>query len=110
LMMCIQYFVNGWGCLFTDPFTIPYADSSTASTAKSSRGSIVTRAVAAKEAQAKAQMTRQLEASTSTQDDTTALNGAGNNGGVPSTKMDRYAQRHARRNSRGRPSAKGAKK
>jgi YidC/Oxa1 family membrane protein insertase len=111
MMMIIQYFVNGFGSLFTDPFSIPYADGSVVAAPKSrqgSQGGLVARAVAAKEAQAKAQMTRQLEARAG--DGAAPRNGTGNDGAVPSTKMDRYAQRHARGNSRGRPSAKGAKK
>ncbi len=108
MMMCIQYFVGGFGCLFTDPFSIPYADSSGPAAARNRQGGVVSRAVAAKEAQARAQMTRQLDARK--REDVAPDESAGNGAAVPSTKMDRYAQRHARGSSRGRPSAKGAKK
>ncbi len=110
LMMLIQYFVGGFGSLFTDPFSIPYADVSGAPSAqsRSGQGGVVARAFAAKEAQAKAEMTRQLERRTL--DGTPRVGSGGNDAAIPSTKMDRYAQRHARGNSRGRPSAKGAKK
>jgi YidC/Oxa1 family membrane protein insertase len=110
LMMVIQYFVGGFGCLFTDPFSIPYADASAVSPPKpkSGRGGVVARAMAAKEAQARTEMTRQL--GRRAPDSTDGGSSAENDVATPSTKMDRYAQRHARGNSRGRPSAKGAKK
>jgi YidC/Oxa1 family membrane protein insertase len=114
IMMILQYFIGGWGSLFTDPTKIPYADGATAATVPArsavADGGFLARAFAPREpvaqnGQNRRQENRSRDSVASETEVTDAAKAAGG-----STKMDRYAQRHGRGGSRGRPSAKGAKK
>ena|GEM_PF-526149 len=113
IMMILTYFINSWGSLFTDPFSIPYATPNTAAAAEaqlaaSRKPGFVSRAIAVKEAEAKTQITRRLQEKQGRHEAETDRSSA--DGDARATKMDRYAQRHARGAARGRPGAKGAKK
>jgi YidC/Oxa1 family membrane protein insertase len=115
IMMVMQFLIGGWGSLWSSPFSIPYADAGTAAAAearaKASPGGLMARALAARETQAKNEISKRVQ-QTQNQDrvavDQPSANGS--SAAARATKMDRYAQRHARGTSRGRPGAKGAKK
>jgi YidC/Oxa1 family membrane protein insertase len=115
IMMGLQYMVGGWGQLWSDPFSIPYADGATAATAprpaprsstKPSQPGFMARALATKEAKAKAEITKRVQQKMPGNPAPAVEEGTG----TASTKMDRYAERHAHGGSRGKPSARGAKK
>jgi YidC/Oxa1 family membrane protein insertase len=110
IMMIIQYLIGGWGSLWTDPLTIPYADGATAPAPRPSQSGLFARNVVAKETQAKNTISQRPQESTN--GDVGAASASVDDGAntARSGKMDRYAQRHARSGTRGRPSAKGAKK
>jgi YidC/Oxa1 family membrane protein insertase len=112
IMMILQYFIGGWGSLWTSPMLIPYADGATAPTPPARReGGFLARALAPRETPAPsrngnlARETKTVKPVAAETQDTDSQPEA-----LPATKMDRYAQRHGRAGSRGRPSAKGAKK
>jgi hypothetical protein len=119
LMMIMQFLISGTGSLLTPPFSIPYADGTVVATAPlAASGGFFARAFAphAPEPEttpAPRQNTRAMVADTGgrvapqvVEDQDAELD----TGDERRSKMDRYAARHARGASRGRPSAKGAKK
>lgn len=131
IMMIMQYLISGWGSLFTHPFSIPYPGDvppSSSPGAQLARGGM-----------ARAFAPRQGAGTNGSRPSTPKpeANGAGSADtarrapreqppapkqleapapDVPlvqadrQSKMERYAARHGRGVSRGRPSAKGAKK
>lgn len=101
-MMVLQYFISGWGQLFTSPFTIPQAPSGAPSPA---RPVVAERRTAAR---AEATVERQEPARTPEPGSTSGMELADDQAGT--SKMERYQARHGRSAARGRPSAKGAKK
>jgi YidC/Oxa1 family membrane protein insertase len=114
IMMILQYFIGGWGSLWTSPMSIPYADGATAPTPparRDSSGGFMARALAPRETAAPARNgsapreTKSVQPAAAEPQD-----GESQADALRASKMDRYAQRHGRGGSRGRPSAKGAKK
>jgi YidC/Oxa1 family membrane protein insertase len=120
LMMVMQYLISGTGSLRTSPFSIPYADGTVVAPAASSvgAGGFFARALAPRPAEPQREPAPRQNARPTVAD--TSSRGAPqvaeeqdtepDDGGDRRSKMDRYAARHGRGASRGRPSAKGAKK
>jgi YidC/Oxa1 family membrane protein insertase len=99
-MMALQFYISGWGQLFTSPFTVPSgpAPSPERRPTATPRRDDLTEAqvmrVTGEDAPA-AQPPEDLRASAERE---------------AASKMERYQVRHGRSVARGRPSAKGAKK
>ncbi len=113
IMMILQFFIGGWGSLWTSPMSIPYADGATAPTPPTrGDGGFLARAFAARETPAPTRNGNapRPEARTAKPAAAEPERTASEAEALRATKMDRYAQRHGRGGSRGRPSAKGAKK
>lgn len=114
-MMVMQYFIGGWGSLFTSPFSIPYAGAGTGGrpggppagprTPAAPGGGFLARAFAPQPNAGSAP-----ERSARTTVTTTDTGSPTDDAGARAGKMERYAAKHGRGASRGRPSAKGAKK
>ncbi|MDB5059038.1 MAG: inner rane protein oxaA [Chloroflexi bacterium] len=113
IMMILQFFIGGWGSLWTSPLSVPYADGATAATVAKvapSEGGFLARLLAPQDSAA--QNGRGQRSSSQDRDTVAATSEVADveTSSDRATKMDRYAQRHGRGASRRRPSAKGAKK
>ena len=136
IMMIMQYLISGWGSLFTSPFSIPFPGDigpSYSPGAQLARGGMARAFSSRQNTSANGSGTTNVKAPR--QDANGARPGNGKPGKstppepappqarleapapdeplLPSdrqSKMERYAARHGRGVSRGRPSAKGAKK
>jgi hypothetical protein len=116
-MIVMQYFIGGWGQLFTSPFSIPYpANTMMASTPQTGGNSSPSRArssVIASDPQPVRERPTPRPAAPAQQPlEGDVVDGNAGSGGEAAThgKMERYQARHGRAAARGRPSAKGAKK
>lgn len=107
-MMVMQYFISGWGQLFSSPLTIPYPSGSTPPAAGARGFTAPRQDPPTRRDPPPAPRTRpSVPAAEAAANGAEPLNGgaAGDAG-----KMERYQARHGRATSRGRASAKGAKK
>jgi YidC/Oxa1 family membrane protein insertase len=105
IMMVMQYFISGWGQLFTSPFSIPGADG-TAPVPSSARPFMAPRREPARERAAQPPESARVVEPEVTNRDPNGVAARDDRSG----KMERYQARHGRGTARGRPSAKGAKK
>jgi YidC/Oxa1 family membrane protein insertase len=120
IMITMQYLISGTGSLFTPPFSIPYADGTVVAPASAAMsGGFFARALAPRTPEptrepATRPGTRAIVTDPKTPaavtDGPEASPQPSENDVERRSKMDRYAARHGRGASRGRPSAKGAKK
>jgi YidC/Oxa1 family membrane protein insertase len=104
-MIVMQYFISGWGQLFTSPFSIPAAAPAGASPSPARPRPVV--------AERPAQPARERPSTPAPQPiEGDVVDTSANGDGVDASrgKMERYQARHGRAAARGRPSAKGAKK
>ena len=105
IMMVMQYFISGWGQLFTHPFSIPSANG-TAPAPSSARAFAPPRGEPARERAVQPPESARVVEPEVTGRDPDSVVAKGDRGG----KLERYQARQGRGTARGRPSAKGAKK
>jgi YidC/Oxa1 family membrane protein insertase len=103
-MMLLQYFISGWGQLFSSPFSIPTGPAPAPERRTAAPQPRRESTVEAQPARASRAPAAEAPAVTPHDEPRTSV------GSEAASKMERYQIRHGRSVARGRPSAKGAKK
>ncbi|HWE61157.1 MAG TPA: YidC/Oxa1 family membrane protein insertase [Chloroflexota bacterium] len=109
-MVVMQYFISGWGQLWTTPFSVPYATGGGSTAPSSARAVVPERKQPVRERPAPEPAPRTGTTSAPVNGSADAGVDGNNTDAASGGKMERYQARHGRSAARGRPSAKGAKK